>query len=98
MCKKEAIRIVESELNQKFNEPQLGRLVVVDELTRVRAYGWVFFVNTERFVATRDRKLSVVGNGPIAFVIADNSMHKLSSGVHPDEAIAQFESQLANRK
>jgi hypothetical protein len=91
MQKHDAIKSVESTLNKNFDSTSTGGLVVLDELTIERPYGWVFFVNTRRYAETKDRRFGVLGNGPVIFRKADQSIHKLPSGVHPDEAIAEFE-------
>jgi hypothetical protein len=91
MNRADAIKAVESVLNEDFDPSESGRLVVLEELTRERHYGWVFFVNTARYAETRDRRFTVIGNGPIIYRTSDASIHRLPTGVDVDEAIADFE-------
>jgi hypothetical protein len=91
MQKHDAIKLVEWALNTTFDSAPSEELVVLDELTKERPYGWVFFVNTRRFAETKDRRFAVIGNGPVIFRKVDQSIHKLPSGVSPEDAIADFE-------
>ncbi|HSI85560.1 MAG: YrhB domain-containing protein [Candidatus Methylacidiphilales bacterium] len=87
----EAINLVEEEVNKHYDPRDLGALEVIDKLTLERPYGWIFFVNTESFIATNDKNYSAVGFGPIVYTFSDNSLHYLPSYLAPEVAIADFE-------
>jgi len=91
MHRNDAIRQVEAELNIGFDPIDSGGLVVLDELTQERPYGWVFFLNTRRFAETRNRRDAVIGIGPVVYRKQDRSIHKLPSGIPTERAIHDFE-------
>jgi Immunity protein 35 len=41
------------------------KLVIIDEYTLEKDYGWIFSYNTEEFLKTRDYDYSLINNGPI---------------------------------
>jgi hypothetical protein len=53
--------------------PENDRFIIVEAGIKEDAEGWYFPFQTERFVATRDIKYSVVGNWPI-FVSRDGKI------------------------
>lgn len=65
-------------------------VVVLDELTLEKPYGWVLFVESKEFVETGNLEACIAGNGPIV-VLQDGSVHMLGSGRPTDEALLQFE-------
>jgi hypothetical protein len=97
MNRQQARELVEKALNAKFNNPEVGPLVVLDEWTKEKPYGWIFCVNSQRFAETRDRQFSVIGNSPVVFLRHDESIHLLPSGISTDEAIKEFENRTLPR-
>lgn len=95
MTTNEARRLVELSINENRPSATDGGLVVLDQFTEEKSYGWIFYANTQRYVETGDIDYCAIGAGPIAFLKADNSIHLLSSGVAPEEAIEDFERKLS---
>jgi len=65
-------------------------LVVLDELTIEKPYGWVLFVESKEFVETGNPEACVAGNGPTV-VLRDGSVHMLGSGQPTEDALREFE-------
>jgi hypothetical protein len=86
----EAKRIAEDEINRGVSTPG-DRLVLLDEYTIQKDYGWVFFYQSQRFVETQDRNYLLIGNGPF-IVETDGRVHHLGSANPAEESIAAFES------
>ncbi len=67
------------------------RAVIFDESTISKPYGWIFFWDSEKALATNDPQFLLAGNGPIVVLARDGSVHFLPSA-HPVERwIAEFE-------
>ena len=67
-----------------FNpEPEMEAIgdeyVIVDEDTRVTNYGWIFHVNSRRFVETGDDRFMLIGNDPVIVEKSDGSVHTTGS-------------------
>ncbi len=91
MTEIEAKLFLEDFLNKNYDPSDVGRLVVIDGFTLRKPYGWVFRVNTEMYVNTRDIRYACLGNGPI-IVTDDQMVHILPADEEPEAAIAHFES------
>ena len=63
LTKEEARKLVEARL-ETVPLDSGDRLVVLDEHTIERPFGWVFFYSAERFVQTQDERLAIAGNAP----------------------------------
>jgi hypothetical protein len=65
-------------------------LVIVDERTLVKPYGFVFFYNSRQYLETRSFESSIAGNGPIV-VRHDGTVDPLRSAAPSTQMIAEFE-------
>lgn len=70
-----------------------GGLVVVEEMTLTKRYGWVFFYNSRRYIETRDIFQAIAGNGPVVILADTGEVVALGSARRPEEEIAAFEQQ-----
>ena len=59
-----AKKMVEEEINRSFNADD-DELVVVEEETVQKEYGWIFFYTSRRFLETGDLNFMVAGNAPV---------------------------------
>lgn len=57
------------------------------ELTTDTANGWVFFYNSEEFIATQVPSAALAGNGPI-FINHDGEVHLLGTQLGWEEQVA----------
>jgi hypothetical protein len=70
-------------------------LIVVDEATIEKDYGWVFFYTSRRFIETGDICYVVAGNGPILVDRQNGTLIQLGTALPVEEYIEQYE---ANRR
>lgn len=66
------------------------RIVVLDEFTQTKTYGWIFSLQSKRYVDTNNFSYMLVGLGP-TIVMNDGSIHQFGTAVQPEEAIRAFE-------
>jgi hypothetical protein len=52
-----------------------GDMVLLDERTLERSFGWVCFYDSRKFVESHDDRWSVLGNGPLIVDRTDGSVH-----------------------
>ena len=75
------------------NLPKMGppiELVIIDEETIVKPYGWVFFFTSKQWLETEDVNYAIGGNGPVV-VRHNGTCDRLSSAGDPNDTIAAFE-------
>ena len=77
-------------INSGYNEPG-DELVIVDEDTIEKDYGWIFFYTSRTFLETGNISDMVVGNGPIVVEKADGRITRLPSARPPEFTIPEFE-------
>lgn len=68
-----------------------GGVVVLEERTITKPYGWIFFYNGRRFVETRDIMHAIAGNGPIVILAETGEAIPLGTARRHAEEIARFE-------
>jgi hypothetical protein len=68
-----------------------GGLVVVDEMTLTKPYGWVFFYNSRLYLETRDILHAVAGNGPVVVLADTGEVVTLGTARPSEDEIAGFE-------
>jgi Immunity protein 35 len=65
-------------------------IVVMDDATEEKTYGWVFHYTSRRYLETRNPLHGLAGGGPIV-VEHSGRVTRLGSRQSPDRAIAEFE-------
>jgi len=68
-----------------------GGLVLVEEMTLTKPYGWIFFYNSRRYMDTRDILDAIAGNGPVVVLADTGEVVTLGTALRPEEEIALFE-------
>ena len=68
-----------------------NELVIQEEKTIEREFGWVFFATTRKYLETNDPKYLMPGIGPLVVNRVDGSAQFLSTSVHPASAIDEYE-------
>lgn len=65
MTKEEARRLVKHELSRWPDGDVTGdSLLILDDRTLEKSWGWVFFYNAKRFIETGDILYALAGNAP----------------------------------
>jgi len=72
-------------------EPNGDELVVLEDQTLERSFGWVFFYQTEPYLRTRDIRFMRPGIAPFVVDRFDGTVTFLTSSLPPDVAIDDFE-------
>ena len=89
--------LVEKEINEpgSFSTEDL-RLVILDEHTIEKEWGWVFFYNTEQYAKSEDIIDTLVGNAP--YIVNKNTGELVETGTaYPiEDYIEEYESKLQN--
>ena len=65
-------------------------LAIIDEATIEGSFGWVFFYDSDRFLATRNIVDKVVGNGPVLISKEDGALHRTGSAFPVEYYIENF--------
>ncbi len=84
----EAKKIALAELNKR-DRPE-GEIVVLDEYTLAKPYGWVFLYNTRKYMETDNFLFALGGNGPL-IVEHNKRLHWLGSNQLWEDAVAALE-------
>lgn len=84
-----AKQIAEDYFRTLYSVPD-DELVVLDEHTMERSYGWIFFSNSKRYVETGDYRYLLAGNGPVV-VEQDGRVCMLPAALPTEEAIQKYE-------
>jgi hypothetical protein len=87
----EATRLA-SEWVQQNNSFPTDEIVLVEEETITRPYGWFFFYNSKHFLATRDLDYALVGNAPL-LVDKRGQVHSTGTAYAIEHYVAEFDSQ-----
>src|SRR5262245_35198632 len=69
-------------------------VVIVDDCTIEKDWGWVFFYNTRRFVETKNFRDGLIGNGPYMVNRFDGSVSKTDTAYPIEPYIQRYERQL----
>lgn len=72
-------------------------LVIWDERTIERDWGWVFFYNSERFLKTKDPGYAIVGNAPYIVNRHTGEVRPTGTGRPIEHYIAEYERGLGSR-
>ncbi|MGB7468804.1 MAG: YrhB domain-containing protein, partial [Candidatus Acidiferrum sp.] len=73
-------------------------LVILEEKTVEKDFGWVFFFTTKKYLQTHNPSDLLPGNSPLVVERADGSTHFLSTSVPPKKAIEEYESSWRKKK
>ena len=74
-----------------INRPGQQPMVVVDEATVQRDYGWVFYYTTRRHRETGALEDYVAGNSPILVTRHDGVLHPMGASRTVEQYLADYE-------
>ena len=66
-------------------------LVILDEETIEKDYGWVFFYTSRRYLETGEFRYMLAGNAPIIVEKEDGSLHELGTALPFQEYVREYE-------
>ena len=93
----EARALVEAELGRLENRSYPGvskDLVLLDEETIERPWGWVFFYNSKRFLETQDFLHALAGNAPYLVNRHTGEVRSTGTAYPAQHYIAEYEKSL----
>ena len=73
-------------------------LVILEDKTVEKDFGWVFFYTTKKYLESRNPGDLLPGNAPLVVERADGSTHFLSTSLPPNRAIEEYESAWRKKK
>jgi len=82
--------LVLERLNKDYHDPD-DSLVLLDEMTITKPYGWVFFCASRPPTETGSFLHMLGGNGPIVVEAESGEISRLGSGRAPETEVAEFE-------
>jgi len=95
--KEHAKAIVEKKINKPDSTgTETKKLVILDDLTIEKEWGWVFFYNTEEYTKSGDIMDTLFGNAP--YIVNRNTGELIETGTAYDieDYIKDYESKLRN--
>jgi len=95
IVKNTAQRLVTEKINADYNIDD-DELIIIDDLTIEKDYGWIFFYNSKRYLETEDISYLIAGNSPILVEKENGSLYELGTAFPVDEYIKQYETTRAH--
>jgi hypothetical protein len=68
-----------------------GGLILLDEFTITKPYGWVFSYTSRLWFETRDIAYGIAGNGPVVVLADSGAVVALGTARSAEDEIAAFE-------
>ena len=72
-------------------------LVIVDESTIEKEWGWIFFYNSERYLTTGEISHALAGNAPYIVNRHTGEMRSTGTAYPIEHYIAEYERELAHQ-
>lgn len=86
----EAKKLAEKFVNRKYNVPN-DVLVILDDKTIEKEYGWYFFSTSKRFLETKNWKDMVAGNGIVLVEKLGGQIIQFGTAYSADHYIEEYE-------
>jgi Immunity protein 35 len=94
-AKKIAETFIESIPFESLNE---DKLVIIDEYTLEKSYGWIFSYNTQTFNDTKDYGDSLINNGPVVVNKETGIAEEIVGGPLMKQKLEEYELKMSKRK
>jgi Immunity protein 35 len=76
----------------KAEEAKAGlELVLVDQETIERDFGWVFFYDSKKRLETGNLRAAILGNAPIVVTKIDGKIHETGTAHPPEYYLSRFD-------
>jgi hypothetical protein len=86
----EARTKVIEELNRGYDSLE-DEIIIEEERTIKKSYGWIFFYNSKRYLETEEISYMLIGNSPIIFERDSGNFVRLPSAYPAEQSIAHYE-------
>jgi hypothetical protein len=90
MTYSDAKNLAERHISEVFQDVE-GDLVILDEHTLERPYGWVFFYDSRGYIETGDLSQALAGNAPVLVHKKDGHIDILGTALPVEAYLAEFE-------
>jgi hypothetical protein len=90
ISKEEAKKRVSEYVNAEYNEED-DELIIVEDETITKDYGWIFFSVSKKYLETQNISDMVVGLGGILFEKESGSIIPFGSGLSIEEHLEAYE-------
>jgi len=87
--------LVTAKINANYDIDD-DELIIIDDLTIEKDYGWIFFYNSRRYWETEDISYLIAGNSPILVEKENGSIYEFGTAFPVDEYIKQYETTRAH--
>ena len=88
--KNAARKLVEDYINSSY-QVEGDSLVILDEETLEKDYGWIFFYTSRRYLETNLISHMLAGNGPVIVEKENGALTQLSTALPLEESIRDYE-------
>ena len=96
MTKEQAQEAVATELRTRCQIPG-DSFVIVEGLTIEKAFGWVFFYDSKKYLETRNINEAIAGNGPVFVNKHDGTIEFCGSYKSVQDFVSEFERKWAGQ-
>jgi hypothetical protein len=86
---KEALELAKKELLESTSDP--AQVVIMENKTITKEYGWIFFPASKKYVETGDRKYLIPGLSPVIVNKNDSSVVRVPSSVTLELFLRDYE-------
>lgn len=86
-----ARRIAADSIREGVRTPHGMTLVILDDETIERGFGWVFFYQSREYLETGDLSQQLAGNAPIIVDREDGSVHTTGTAEPVEHYLAAYE-------
>lgn len=94
ITREEAKRRVTEYVNFDFKR-QDDELIIVDEETITKDYGWVFFAVNKKYLGTQNFSDMVIGRGPVLFEKQSETIIPFGTVLSAEQYLEQYERQTS---
>lgn len=91
ITREEAKARVEQELSASYDGMTDDALLVLDDATLEKSWGWVFFYTSRRYHETGDFRYALAGNAPYLVERATGRLHATGTAYPTADYIANYE-------
>jgi hypothetical protein len=98
MIDKETARKLAYKYLNSTNPHVKDEIIIRDEYTIEKEYGWIFRYNTKTYIETGDYGKSLIGGGPLIVEKSDGSLEMLGSAYSPEDQIRWYEERRGHRQ
>jgi len=96
MDKKEAQKLVETDLNEKTDQHNPVECVILENKTIEKDWGWVFFYQSKAFIKSNDFMDMLAGNAPYIVNRTTGELYITGTAYPIEHYIKEYEQSIRN--